>query len=122
VVEFEGFIVPYGLVVALLAIGSVLISVRLLMDDRVAGFFCAVGIVGIIAVYSFPGPGGSVLIPANIFGVMWTVVPPLLAAIVMFWPALMTHDPQPINRLRAANRHRIEESPGSSGDKSGLRI
>jgi N-acetyl-1-D-myo-inositol-2-amino-2-deoxy-alpha-D-glucopyranoside deacetylase len=46
----------------------------------------AVGVVGVTTLLSQEGPGGSVLVPANMAGFIWAYAPMLVAVVVLAWP------------------------------------
>jgi len=81
---------PVGLVIALVAVGSLLTGLRLVIGDRSVALMAAVGLLATIFVLSLRGVGGSVLVPAGLPGTLWTVVPTLLAALVLAWPKIPT--------------------------------
>jgi len=80
--------IPVGLVVSLIAASALLIGLRLVLGDRVVVLFCAIGLLGTIFLLSLRGVGGSVLVPAGLPGTLWTVVPALVAALVLAWPKI----------------------------------
>lgn len=85
--------VPLGLLIALIGTGALLLAVRLLTADRWAALACALGAMGATLVFSGRGPGGSVVVPAPAdgqlsTGIIWTVAMPILAAVIVGWPAL----------------------------------
>jgi len=81
---------PVGLVIAVVAVGSLLTGLRLVFGDRSVALMAAVGLLVTIFVLSLRGVGGSVLVPAGLPGTLWTVVPTLLAALVLAWPKIPT--------------------------------
>lgn len=80
--------VPWGLVAALVGVAALLLGIRLVAGGRWAAAAAAVGVVGVVALLSIPGPGGSVLIPAGLVGTIWSVGPALIAVLVVAWPSL----------------------------------
>ncbi|WP_411722194.1 hypothetical protein [Mycetocola sp.] len=79
---------PVGLVLSLIGALGLLVGFRLLFDDRVPVLFTAIGMVGMIALFSIASAGGSVLIPQGVVGLAWTVVPVLVATVVVAWPRM----------------------------------
>jgi len=79
---------PAGLVLATLAASALLIGLRLVLDDRVVVLACTIGLVGSIFLLSLKSTGGSVLVPAGLAGTLWTVLPTLVASLVLAWPRL----------------------------------
>ena len=80
--------VPVGLVLSLALVAAVLASLRVAFDTRHYAVAAAVGVVTAVTVLALPGPGGSAVIVANIPGVIWTVAPAILAAVVVGLPRL----------------------------------
>lgn len=87
-VAIAGVDVPIGLILAVIAVVSLLVGLRLVMHDRLIVGACAAGLVGIVALFTLPSFGGSVLIPEGILSVIWTLTPAFTAALVLAWPSL----------------------------------
>lgn len=91
--------IPWGVVAALIGVAALLLGIRLVAGGRWAAAAAAVGIVGVVALFSLPGPGGSVLIPSGLVGTIWSVGPALIAVLIVAWPSLpqrrttATHSP-----------------------------
>ena len=79
--------VPIGLVLSLLATGTLLVGLRLVV--RAA----AIGLLGTVFLLSLRSTGGSVLVPAGVLGTVWTAVPALVAALVLAWPRIPARRP-----------------------------
>ncbi|GGE85106.1 DUF6113 family protein [Mycetocola zhadangensis] len=79
---------PLGLPLALLGVAALLLGFRLLLRDRLVVLLAAIGIVAVIALFSLPSPGGAVLIPQGLAGILWTIGPVLIATVVVAWPRL----------------------------------
>ncbi|WP_233279364.1 hypothetical protein [Microterricola pindariensis] len=86
--EIAGVPVPWGLLLALLGYTALLIGLRLVLHDRVTVLFTAIGALLTIFVLSLRSTGGSVLIPEGTLGLVWTMAPAIIAAIVIAWPRL----------------------------------
>lgn len=80
--------IPYGLILALVATSALLIGLRLVFHDRLMVLLAAIGMLGMIFLLSLRSTGGSVLIPQGLTGLIWTIVPTLVAALVIAWPKL----------------------------------
>lgn len=80
--------IPVGLILALLGAGALLVGLRLVLGHRLVVLLCAIGLLGTIFLLSLRGTGGSVLVPAGLPGTLWTIVPALVAALVLAWPKL----------------------------------
>jgi N-acetyl-1-D-myo-inositol-2-amino-2-deoxy-alpha-D-glucopyranoside deacetylase len=92
--------IPVGVILAILVIAALLTGLRLVFDSRVVAAFAAVGILISLVALSQESPGGSVLVPANPAGYAWSIVPSVVAAIVLAWP-----------RLPRRSKAKIEASP-----------
>lgn len=82
--------VPYGLVVALVGVLALFVGFRLVVGGRLAAVGAAVGVVGIVSLFSLESIGGSILIREGLAGSVWLVGPALLGALVIAWPSLPT--------------------------------
>ena len=80
--------IPIGLVLALIASGALMVGLRLVVHDRLVVLAAAIGLVGTIFLLSLRSTGGSVLVPAGVTGTVWTMVPALIAALVLAWPRI----------------------------------
>lgn len=87
--------VPVGIVVAIIACAALLVAVRSLMQDRWAALAAGIGMLGAVVVISGAGPGGSVIVPNDLLGQIWTYVVAGMVVLVVAWPDL--------SRLRAAS-------------------
>jgi len=81
-----GFDFPYGIVLGIAAAVAFLIAMRLLWETRWPSVGGTIGLLGAIAVLSFGGTGGSVLVSADAIGWAWLIAPTFCAAIVIAWP------------------------------------
>lgn len=87
-VSLFGAAVPAGLIVALLIVAALLAGLRVVFDHRAPATFAAIGLIVVLLIFAQPGPGGSVLIPADPIGSVWTFGAPVIAAFVLAWPRL----------------------------------
>jgi N-acetyl-1-D-myo-inositol-2-amino-2-deoxy-alpha-D-glucopyranoside deacetylase len=85
-----GASIPVGLIAAILVVTALMIGLRLIFDSRSPVTFAAIGVAIVLLVFAQAGPGGSVLIPADVAGYTWTFGVPLIAALVIVWPRLPT--------------------------------
>ncbi|KQX08463.1 hypothetical protein ASC59_06465 [Leifsonia sp. Root1293] len=98
-VTVAGIDIPIGLILSVVAVVSLLVGLRLVIHDKLVVGACAVGLIGIVALFTLPSAGGSVLIPQGIASVIWTVTPAFTAALVLAWPSLPP---------RAGHQHRAD--------------
>ncbi|RNE63831.1 PIG-L deacetylase family protein [Cryobacterium tepidiphilum] len=87
--------IPVGLVLALAAAATLLVGLRMVLDDRMVVLLAAIGMLGTIFVLSLRSTGGSVLVPAGLPGTLWTLVPALIAALAVAWPKVPPREQQP---------------------------
>ncbi|TFD89481.1 hypothetical protein E3T61_11265 [Cryobacterium lactosi] len=85
--------VPVGLVLALLASGTLLLGLRLVVRDRLVVLAAGIGLLGTVFLLSLRSTGGSVLVPAGVLGTVWTMAPALFAALVIAWPRIPARRP-----------------------------
>lgn len=85
--------VPIGLVLSLIATGTLLVGLRLVVRDRLVVLAAAVGMLATVFLLSLRSTGGSVLVPQGLLGTIWTVVPALVAALVIAWPRIPARRP-----------------------------
>jgi hypothetical protein len=86
--EVIGVTIPWGLILGLVALTGFLIGLRIVTQDRIVVLAASLGMVGMIFLLSLKSPGGSVLIPNNLWGTIWAVTPALIATVVTAWPRL----------------------------------
>ena len=79
---------PWGLVVSLATVAAYLLGLRLVRGERGSVVFGAIGVLVSVFVFSQRSGGGSVLVPDNLAGSMWAIVPTLIATIIVAWPKL----------------------------------
>lgn len=85
--QFGEISVPWGLVAGLIGVSALLVGIRLVAGGRAASIAAAAGIVAAVALFSLPGPGGSVLVASGPVGVVWSVGPALIAVLIVAWPS-----------------------------------
>jgi N-acetyl-1-D-myo-inositol-2-amino-2-deoxy-alpha-D-glucopyranoside deacetylase len=86
-------VVPWGLILSVLAMVAYIVGLRVLTGSRILAILATVGIMGATAYLASPTVGGSIIVPANIAGVIWTFLPAVVIAIAVAWPNM--------SRLRA---------------------
>lgn len=83
-----GIPIAWGLVLALSASTGFVVGLRVLTSSRIIPILATVGIMGATAYLAQPTVGGSVIVPANIVGVIWTFAPAAVILVVVAWPNL----------------------------------
>lgn len=81
-------LLPVGLLLALIATGTLLVGLRLVVHDRLVVLAAAIGLLATLFLLSLRSTGGSVLVPEGLLGTVWTIVPALVAAVVIAWPRI----------------------------------
>jgi hypothetical protein len=76
------------LILGLAAIAGFLVGLRLLVDNRWIVSLAAIGVVSMVFVLSQESPGGSILVPNNLWGMIWALAPTIVAIIVIAWPKI----------------------------------
>lgn len=87
-VTIFGVEIPWGLILGLVAITGFLIGLRLLAPSRLVVLIAGLGIIGMIFLLTQESPGGSIVVPNNVWGVVWAVAPTIVALIIVAWPKL----------------------------------
>jgi len=96
--------VPWGLVLAILAAIALIAGLRITFDTRVLPAVAAAAFLGAMAVITAPTAGGSVVVPENTSGFVWTLAPVIVTLVTLAWP-----------RLRPAAPTKIESEPAVKG-------
>jgi N-acetyl-1-D-myo-inositol-2-amino-2-deoxy-alpha-D-glucopyranoside deacetylase len=78
--------VPLGLIAAIVLTAALLLGFRLAYGTRIVAAFAAVGMIAIVGILSLKSTGGSVLVPGNPVGYIWSLAPTVIALIVLAWP------------------------------------
>ena len=81
-----GLSLPFGVILGLGGTAALLAGLRIRFDSRVLAGIGAVSVLGATAILSAPTPGGSLVVPANVAGYIWTFGSALIAFIVLAWP------------------------------------
>lgn len=89
---------PIGLIVAIIGVAALITAVRVLTTDRWAAFATSLGAMIATILFSGTGPGGSVVVPAPAegevsTGIIWTIALPIIAALIVAWPAVSLVSP-----------------------------
>ncbi|MEN9751197.1 MAG: hypothetical protein RLZZ600_244 [Actinomycetota bacterium] len=88
VLRIGSFELPWGIILAFALVLFYLLGLRLANESRWPSILGLVGILAISLVAMIETTGGSVLIPANSWGTLWTAGPGIIGAIVVAWPRL----------------------------------
>ncbi|WP_344756283.1 histidinol dehydrogenase [Gryllotalpicola koreensis] len=94
VIGVGGTDLPWGIVVSVLGAACFLFGCRLYSGSRVVTLAGTLGLLIPIFVFSFEGPGGSVVIVQDTLGRVWDFVPALIAVGVLAWPRLPAQSPR----------------------------
>ncbi|WP_350349489.1 hypothetical protein ABIQ69_06110 [Agromyces sp. G08B096] len=99
-------VIPWGIAAALIGVAALLVGLRLLLPGRLAAAAAGVGVIGVVALLSLPGLGGTILIPATIEGTVWAVAPAVIGVLVVAWPTMST--------LRRTTTHAASGDPAAA--------
>lgn len=103
-VSVGAVVVPWGIIAALVITTALLLGLRLVFESRSVALVAGVGLLAASAILAVQSSGGSVLIPDNITGYVWTFAPALIGTVVLAWP-----------KIRAAPAKDTIESSASKG-------
>lgn len=87
-VDVAGVEIPWGLILGLAAVAGFLVGLRLLVDNRWIVSLAAIGVVSMVFLLSQESPGGSILVPNNLWGTIWALAPTIVAIVVIAWPKI----------------------------------
>lgn len=99
-----------GIVLGVVACGGMLLAVRLLLHDRWAALLTGLGMLVGMVVISGRGPGGSVIVPSDLLGVVWSWTVAALVLLVAAWPDFARI--RRIQREQASPAVRAPQAPG----------
>ncbi|WP_354567794.1 PIG-L family deacetylase [Glaciihabitans sp. UYNi722] len=89
-VTLLGTDLPVGIIATLLIVAALLAGLRIVFADRIVPTIATVGMLGVIAVLSLAGSGGSVLVTNDVVGYLLVYGPVVIAFLVLAWPAAGT--------------------------------
>ncbi|WP_295013127.1 histidinol dehydrogenase [uncultured Microbacterium sp.] len=101
-----------GIVLGVLACGGMLLAVRLLLRDRAGALATGLGMLGGMVVISGTGPGGSVIVPNDVLGVVWSWTVAAMVLLVVAWPDF--------SRIRRLQQERADGAPSAPGIAGGV--
>ena len=81
-----GVPLPWGIIAALLITAALLLGLRIVFDSRTVALVAGVGLLAASALLAIQSSGGSVLVPDNIAGYVWTFGPVLIGTVILAWP------------------------------------
>jgi len=82
----SGVELPWGLVLAEALVVVYLLGIRLRFESRVPVLVAAVTLVLIAGLALLPALNGSVVVPANWMGTVWSLAPGITALVIVAWP------------------------------------
>ncbi len=85
-VLIAGLTVPWGVIAALLIIAAFGVGLRLVSQTRIVTGCAAIGWLGATALLTVQSPGGSILVPDNATGYLFSYGSVLLTALILAWP------------------------------------
>ena len=88
-----GVTLPGGTLLAIAGVATLYSGFRLEFRNRLVPLASAMGLVLTVGLFSLKSVGGSVLVPNNLAGIVWSIAPAVLAIIVVCWPRLAGNRP-----------------------------
>jgi len=86
-------VVPWGVIAGVGITAALLAGLRIVFHTRIVPGFAALGLLGAAAFLASQSAGGSILVPDNVAGYVWTFAPVVIAGLVLAWPRV-TVSPQ----------------------------
>lgn len=86
---------PIGFVVGIVGCAAILLAIRTITEDRIAAAAGGAGVLGALMLFSGVGPGGSVVVPNSLLGMVWSLSITAIVVVIVVWPSA--------SRLRALN-------------------
>ncbi len=77
---------PWGIIVAVLLTAGLLAGLRIVFASRLVVVCAAAALLLAAALFAVQGAGGSVLVPANPVGYVWTFAPVVIGILAVVWP------------------------------------
>jgi len=87
-ITIGGARIPWGIIAAVALTTALILGLRLIYDTRVAPGFASLGVLLMSALLATAMPGGTILIPGNVAGYVWTFAPVLIVLVVVGWPRI----------------------------------
>ena len=82
-------VVPWGIIAAVIITAALLAGLRIVYETRIVAGFASLGLLGAAAFLAAQSAGGSILVPANAVGYVWTFAPVVIAGLVLAWPRVV---------------------------------
>lgn len=86
---------PLGIVVGFVGCAALLVGIRIVAEDRIAAAAAGAGMLLTLVLFSGVGPGGSVVVPDSVLGMVWSLGLTAVVVAIVAWPDA--------SRLRALN-------------------
>lgn len=93
--------IPLGLIIGLGGTTALLLGLRITFDSRLLSAVGALAVLSATALLSAPTAGGSIVVPANPAGYLWTFGSALIALVVLAWPRVVGPASGKIERIPA---------------------
>lgn len=81
-------VVPWGIIAAIIVTTALLAGLRIVFETRIVAGCAALGLLGVAAFLALQSAGGSILVPSNVVGYVWTFAPVIIAGVVLAWPRI----------------------------------
>ncbi len=80
--------VPWGIIAAVLITAGLLVGLRIVFGTRIVPAAAGAGLLAAAALFALQTAGGTVLVPANPIGYIWTFAPVVIGLAVVVWPRI----------------------------------
>lgn len=80
------FGLPLGFAVGIVGCAAILVAIRMITEDRIAVAAGGLGMMAMLLLFSGVGPGGSVVVPDSILGVVWSLSLTAVIVLIAVWP------------------------------------
>lgn len=84
--QVGGVPAPWGLIAAALVTTGLLAGLRIVFGTRLVAGCAAAALIAASALFSLQTGGGTLFVPANPVGYIWTFAPVVIGALVVAWP------------------------------------
>lgn len=87
-VTVAGVPVPWGLIAGLIITAALIAGLRMVFETRIVAAIATLGLLGASGFLALQSAGGSILVPDNTLGYVWTLGPVIIAGVVLAWPRI----------------------------------
>jgi N-acetyl-1-D-myo-inositol-2-amino-2-deoxy-alpha-D-glucopyranoside deacetylase len=85
-VTVAGVRIPWGIIASIVITAALIVGLRIVFETRIVAGVAALGLLGASAFLALQSSGGSILVPDNTIGYVWTFAPVIIAGLALAWP------------------------------------